>query len=90
MLKDICDPDRRARRSPDLGLKLENLTIKDLGRAKRVKVDKDNSTIVDGAGKKRTSTRASKQIRAQVADTSSDYDREKLQSGWRSSSVALR
>jgi chaperonin GroEL len=63
----------------DLGLKLENLTIKDLGRAKRIKVDKDNTTIVDGAGQKADIDARVKQIRAQIEDTKSDYDREKLQ-----------
>ena len=79
MLKDIAILTGGQAITEDLGLKLENLTIKDLGRAKRVKVDKDNSTIVDGAGKKADIDARVKQIRAQVADTSSDYDREKLQ-----------
>src|SRR5262249_8755018 len=63
----------------DLGLKLENITLKDLGRAKRITVDKDNSTLVDGAGKKGDIDARVKQIRAQVEETTSDYDREKLQ-----------
>jgi chaperonin GroEL len=63
----------------DLGLKLESLTLKDLGRAKRVTVDKDNTTIVEGAGKKVDIEARVKQIRAQIEDTTSDYDREKLQ-----------
>src|SRR5206468_12346474 len=57
----------------------ESLTLKDLGRAKRVSIDKDNTTIVDGAGKKPDIEGRVKQIRAQVEDTTSDYDREKLQ-----------
>jgi chaperonin GroEL len=63
----------------DLGLKLESLTLKDLGRAKRITVDKDNTTIVEGGGKKADIEARVKQIRAQVEDTTSDYDREKLQ-----------
>jgi chaperonin GroEL len=63
----------------ELGIKLENVTIKDLGKAKRVVIDKDNTTIVDGAGSKADIEARVKQIRAQVEETSSDYDREKLQ-----------
>src|SRR2546428_9541621 len=63
----------------ELGLKLENVTLKDLGRAKKVVVDKDNTTIIDGAGKKADIEGRVKQIRAQVEETTSDYDREKLQ-----------
>jgi chaperonin GroEL len=63
----------------ELGIKLEQLTVKDLGRAKRVVIDKDNTTIVDGAGKKADVEARIKQIRAQVEETTSDYDREKLQ-----------
>src|SRR5205807_1641895 len=59
--------------------KLENVTLKDLGRAKRVVIDKDNTTIIDGAGKKADIEGRIKQIRAQVEETTSDYDREKLQ-----------
>ncbi len=63
----------------DLGLKLENLTLKDLGRAKTITVDKDTTTLVDGAGKKEDIEARVKQIRAQMEDTTSEYDREKLQ-----------
>jgi chaperonin GroEL len=63
----------------ELGFKLENVTLQDLGRAKRVVVDKDNTTIVDGAGKKSEIEGRIKQIRAQIEETTSDYDREKLQ-----------
>jgi chaperonin GroEL len=63
----------------DLGIKLENLQLQDLGRAKKVVIDKDNSTIVQGAGKKTTIEGRIKQIRTQIDDTTSDYDREKLQ-----------
>ena len=63
----------------DLGIKLENLTVQDLGKAKSVTVDKENTTIVDGAGKKTDIQARVKQIRNQIEDTTSDYDREKLQ-----------
>src|SRR5438045_4468976 len=63
----------------DLGVKLETVSLKDLGRAKRVTIDKDNTTIVDGAGKKADIEARVKQIRTQIEDTTSDYDREKLQ-----------
>ena len=79
MLKDLAILTGGQAITEDLGLKLENLTIKDLGRAKRVKVDKDNTTIVDGGGKKADIDARVKQIRAQISETSSDYDREKLQ-----------
>src|SRR5205809_1029198 len=79
MLKDIATLTGGNVIAEELGLKLENVTIKDLGRAKRVTVDKDNTTLVDGAGKKAEIDARVKQIRAQVEDTTSDYDREKLQ-----------
>ncbi len=63
----------------ELGIKLEQLTLKDLGRAKRITVDKDNTTLVGGAGKKADIEARIKQIRAQIEETTSDYDREKLQ-----------
>jgi chaperonin GroEL len=63
----------------ELGIKLENVTIKDLGRAKRVIIDKDNTTVVEGAGKKPAIEGRISQIRAQIEETTSDYDREKLQ-----------
>jgi chaperonin GroEL len=65
--------------SEDLGIKLENVTLDMLGRAKRVSIDKENTTIVDGAGKKSDIEARCSQIRKQVEDTTSDYDREKLQ-----------
>ncbi len=65
--------------SDDLGIKLENVTLAMLGKAKRVVLDKENTTVVDGAGKKKDITARCNQIRAQVEDTTSDYDREKLQ-----------
>ncbi len=63
----------------ELGLKLENVTLKDLGKAKRVVIDKDNTTIIDGAGTKKDIEGRCSEIRNQIEDTSSDYDREKLQ-----------
>jgi chaperonin GroEL len=63
----------------ELGLKLENVTLKDLGRAKRIEIDKDNTTLIGGAGKKTEIEARCNEIRKQVEDTSSDYDREKLQ-----------
>jgi chaperonin GroEL len=79
MLKDIAVLTGGQAITEDLGLKLENVTLKDLGRAKRVTVDKDNSTIVEGAGKKADIEARVKQIRTQIEDTTSDYDKEKLQ-----------
>src|SRR5437899_11611896 len=63
----------------DLGIKLENVKLEDLGRAKKVVLDKDNTTIVEGAGKTKEIEGRIKQIRAQIEETTSDYDREKLQ-----------
>jgi chaperonin GroEL len=65
--------------SEDLGLKLENVTLSDLGRCKHVRIDKDNTTLIDGAGKKADIEGRINQIRAQIEETTSDYDREKLQ-----------
>ncbi len=65
--------------SEDLGIKLENIKLNDLGRAKRITIDKDNTTIVDGAGDKDDIEARVKQIRVQIEETTSDYDREKLQ-----------
>src|SRR4051812_10614764 len=79
MLKDIAVLTGGEAVTEDLGLKLENLTLKDLGRAKTVTIDKDNTTIVEGAGKKADIDARVKEIRAQIENTTSDYDREKLQ-----------
>jgi chaperonin GroEL len=79
MLEDIAILTGGKVIAEELGLKLENLTLQDLGRAKRIVVDKDNSTIIDGAGKKVDIEGRIKQIRAQIDETTSDYDREKLQ-----------
>jgi chaperonin GroEL len=79
MLKDIAMLTGGQVIAEELGLKLENVTITDLGRAKRVKVDKDNTTIVDGAGSKDKIKGRQAEIRGQIENTTSDYDREKLQ-----------
>jgi chaperonin GroEL len=79
MLEDIATLTGGRLIAEDLGIKLESVTLKDLGRAKRVSIDKDNSTIVDGAGKKADIEARVKQIRTQTEETTSDYDREKLQ-----------
>ena len=79
MLQDIAILTGGQVISEELGLKLENAKLEDLGRAKRVTVDKDNTTIVDGAGKKEDIEARIQQIRAQIEETTSDYDREKLQ-----------
>jgi chaperonin GroEL len=79
MLEDIATLTGGRMIAEDLGIKLETLTLNDLGRAKRITVDKDNTTIVDGAGAQKDIEGRVKQIRAQVEETTSDYDREKLQ-----------
>ncbi|MBW2029309.1 MAG: chaperonin GroEL [Deltaproteobacteria bacterium] len=79
MLEDIAILTGGQVISEDLGLKLENVTLKDLGTAKRITVDKDNTTIVDGGGSRKALEGRVKQIRAQIEETTSDYDREKLQ-----------
>lgn len=79
MLEDIAILTGGQVISEDLGIKLENVSIKDLGRAKRITIDKDNTTIVDGGGERAALEGRVKQIRAQVDETTSDYDREKLQ-----------
>ncbi|NWF91825.1 MAG: chaperonin GroEL [Syntrophaceae bacterium] len=79
MLEDIAILTGGKVISEDLGIKLENVKLNDLGRAKRITVDKDNTTIVDGAGDKDDIEARVKQIRVQIEETTSDYDREKLQ-----------
>jgi chaperonin GroEL len=79
MLKDLAVLASGQVVAEELGIKLEQVTLKDLGRAKRITVDKDNTTVVDGAGKKADIEARIKVIRAQVEETTSDYDREKLQ-----------
>jgi len=79
MLEDIATLTGGKAITEDLGIKLENIKLEDLGRAKKIVVDKDNSTIVEGAGKAKEIEGRIKQIRAQIEETTSDYDREKLQ-----------
>lgn len=79
MLEDIAVLTGGKAITEDLGIKLENVDIDDLGRAKRVKVDKENTTIVEGAGKSQTINGRIAQIKKQVEETDSDYDKEKLQ-----------
>ena len=79
MLEDIAVLTGGQTVSEDLGIKLENVTLDMLGRAKRVSITKDDTTIVDGAGKKKAIEARVGQIKAQIEDTTSDYDREKLQ-----------
>src|SRR5687767_8886849 len=79
MLKDIAILTGGQVIAEELGLKLENVTITDLGQAKRIKIDKDNTTIVDGAGVKDKIKGRQAEIRTQIENTTSDYDREKLQ-----------
>jgi chaperonin GroEL len=79
MLEDISVLTGGRMIAEDLGIKLESLTLKDMGRAKRITIDKDNTTIVDGAGEKKAIEARVKQIRTQIDETTSDYDREKLQ-----------
>jgi chaperonin GroEL len=79
MLEDIAVLTGGQTISEDLGIKLENVTLQMLGRAKKVTIDKENTTIVDGAGAKADIEARVKQIKAQIEETTSDYDREKLQ-----------
>jgi chaperonin GroEL len=79
MLEDIATLTGGKAITEDLGIKLENIKLEDLGRAKKIVVDKDNTTIVEGAGKAKEIEGRIKQIRAQIEETTSDYDREKLQ-----------
>jgi len=79
MLEDIAILTGGKVISEDLGIKLENVKLEDLGRAKKVTIDKDNTTIVEGAGKQSDIEGRVKTLRAQIEDTTSDYDREKLQ-----------
>ncbi len=79
MLEDLAILTGGTMIAEDLGIKLENITIKDLGRAKRVRIEKENTTIISGAGKKKDIEGRVAQIKAQIEETTSDYDREKLQ-----------
>ena len=79
MLEDIATVTAGTLIAEDLGIKLENVTLDMLGRAKRVSIDKDSTTIIDGAGKKKDIEARIHQIKAQIEDSTSDYDKEKLQ-----------
>jgi chaperonin GroEL len=79
MLEDISILTAGQMISEDLGIKLETVTLNMLGRAKRVRIEKENTTIIDGAGKKKDIEARVGQIKAQIEETTSDYDREKLQ-----------
>jgi chaperonin GroEL len=79
MLEDIAILTGGKAVTEDLGIKLENVRVEDLGRAKKVTIDKDNTTIIEGAGDQKAIEARVKQIRAQIDETTSDYDREKLQ-----------
>jgi chaperonin GroEL len=79
MLEDIAILTGGKMISEDLGIKLENITLNDLGTAKKISIDKDNTTIVDGGGNKSDLEKRTTQIRRQLEETTSDYDREKLQ-----------
>ena len=79
MLEDIAVLTSGQMISEDLGIKLENVTLNMLGRAKRVRIEKENTTIIDGAGKKKEIDGRINQIKVQIEETTSDYDREKLQ-----------
>jgi chaperonin GroEL len=79
MLEDIATLTGGKAITEDLGIKLENIKLEDLGKAKKAVIDKDNTTIIDGAGKTAVIEGRIKQIRAQIEETTSDYDREKLQ-----------
>ena len=79
MLEDIAVLTNGRVISEDLGIKLENVTLNDLGTTKRIVIDKDNTTIIEGAGSKESIQGRISQIRSQIEDTTSDYDREKLQ-----------
>ena len=79
MLKDLAILTAGEVVAEELGLKLENVSLTSLGRAKRVKIDKDNTTVIDGAGKPEQIKAREKEIKAQIENTTSDYDKEKLQ-----------
>jgi len=79
MLEDLAILTNGKALTEDLGVKLENMTLEDLGQAKKITIDKDNTTIVEGAGTSEAIAGRVRQLRAQVEDTTSDYDREKLQ-----------
>jgi chaperonin GroEL len=79
MLEDIATLTGGQMLSEEMGVKLESISLKDLGKAKRITIDKDNTTIIEGAGESKAIAGRVKQIRAQIEETTSDYDKEKLQ-----------
>ena len=79
MLEDVAVLTGGTMIAEDLGIKLENVTLQMLGKAKRVRIEKENTTIIDGAGKKQDIQGRIAQIKAQIEETTSDYDKEKLQ-----------
>src|SRR5207245_7187388 len=79
MLQDLAVLTGGKAVTEDLGIRLENIKLEDLGRAKKITIDKDHTTIVEGAGKKKDVEARVKQLRTQIEETTSDYDREKLQ-----------
>src|SRR5262249_36400708 len=79
MLEDIAILTGGKCITEDLGIRLENVKLEDLGRAKKIVIDKENTTLVEGAGKAKAIEGRVKQIRTQIEETTSDYDREKLQ-----------
>ena len=79
MLEDVAILTGGRAITEDLGIKLESLTLEDLGAAKKITIDKDNTTIIEGAGEKKAIEGRVKQLRTQIEDVTSDYDREKLQ-----------
>ena len=85
MLEDIGVLTNGRTISEDLGIKLENVTLAMLGKAKRVSITKEHTTIIDGSGKKKDIEGRVNQIKAQIEETTSDYDKRSCRSGWRSS-----
>jgi chaperonin GroEL len=83
MLEDIAILTGDQVISEDLGIKLENVTLDMLGKAKKVRIEKENTTVIDGAGKRKDIQGRIAQIKAQIEETTSDYDREKPRSAWR-------
>jgi len=79
MLEDIATLTAGEMIAEDLGIELESVTLAMLGRAKKVRIEKENTTIIDGSGKKKDIEGRVNQIKAQIEETTSDYDREKLQ-----------
>jgi chaperonin GroEL len=79
MLEDLAILTNGKCITEDLGIRLENVKLEDLGRAKKIVIDKENTTIIEGAGKSKSIEGRVKQLRTQIDETTSDYDREKLQ-----------